>query len=81
METISRMFNTTKVNYLSWKHCQECINGLHMVNTLNSNYFIYILFLQETTSADKKVEIVYSSRGFFNAAQVGYLLLSNSTVH
>jgi len=52
-----------------------------MVNTLNSNYFIYILFLQETTSADKKVEIVYSSRGFFNAAQVGYLLLSNSTVH
>ena len=31
-----------------------------------------IIFLQETMSSEKKIEILYSSRGFFNASQVNF---------
>ena len=33
-------------------------------------HFLSLFHLQETTCAEKKVEILYSSRGYFSASQV-----------
>ena len=38
-------------------------------------FTVMLAVLQETTSAEKKVEILYSSRGYFSASQVSLDML------